>query len=54
MRKGARPAGRYVLKKASESQKIDVGMCAILAHEAAGDAIAAGLARTKKRRARGF
>jgi len=54
MRKGARPAGRYVLKKASESQKIDIGMCSILAHEAAGDAIAAGLARTKKRRARGF
>jgi hypothetical protein len=54
MRKGARPAGRYVLKKASESQKIDIGMSSILAHEAAGDAIAAGLARTKKRRARGF
>lgn len=54
MRKGARPAGRYVLKKASESQKIDIGMCSILAHEAAGDAIAAGQAKTKRRRARGF
>ncbi|MER6487626.1 hypothetical protein ABT264_29225 [Streptomyces virginiae] len=54
MRKGARPAGRYVLKKASEAQKIDMGMCSILAHEAAGDAIAAGQAKTKRRRARGF
>jgi hypothetical protein len=54
MRKGARPAGRYVLKKASEAQKIDLGMCSILAHEAAGDAIAAGQAKTKRRRARGF
>lgn len=49
MRKGARPAGRYVLKKASESQKIDLGMCSILAHEAAGDAIAAGQARPRKK-----
>ncbi|MCX5137589.1 hypothetical protein OOK06_36590 [Streptomyces sp. NBC_00340] len=49
MRKGARPAGRYVLKKAAESQKIDIGMCSILAHEAAGDAIASGLARPKKK-----
>ncbi|MEU3665757.1 hypothetical protein [Streptomyces virginiae] len=54
MRKGARPAGRYVLKKASEAQKIDLGMCSILAHEAAGDAVAAGQAKTKRRRARGF
>jgi phage terminase large subunit-like protein len=48
-RKAARPAGRYLLKKASESQKIDVAMCSILAHEAAGDAVAAGQARPKKK-----
>lgn len=43
-RKSARPAGRYVLRKASVKQKIDLAMCSILAHEAAGDAIAAGQA----------
>jgi len=48
-RKAARPAGRYLLKKASESQKIDIAMCSILAHEAAGDAVAAGQARPKKK-----
>lgn len=47
-RKAARPGGRYVLAKASFQQKIDLAMCSILAHEAAGDAIAAGLARTKQ------
>jgi hypothetical protein len=43
-----------LLRKASEAQKIDLGMCAILAHEAAGDAVAAGLARTRRRRVVGF
>lgn len=49
-RKAARPGGRYVLAKASPSQKIDLAVCSILAHEAAGDALAAGLARPKKPR----
>ena len=53
-RKAARPSKRYVLRKASVIQKIDLAVCAILAHEAAGDAIAAGQAKTKRRRARGF
>lgn len=48
-RKAARPGNRYVLAKASFQQKIDLAMCSILAHEAAGDAIAAGLARQKKK-----
>lgn len=43
-RKAARPMKRYALRKASAAQKIDLGMCALLAHEAAGDAIAAGQA----------
>jgi hypothetical protein len=41
-RKAARPAGRYVLRKASVRQKIDLAVVSILAHEAAGDAIRAG------------
>jgi hypothetical protein len=49
-RKTARPAGRYVLRKASVHQKIDLAMCSILAHEAAGDAIAAGAAKKAKPR----
>jgi hypothetical protein len=49
-RKSARPGGRYVLAKASDAQKIDVAICSILAHEAACDSVAAGLARTKKKR----
>lgn len=48
-RKAARPKDRYVLKKASTAQKIDLAMCSILAHEAAGDVIAAGLAQPRKR-----
>lgn len=48
-RKAARPANRYVLKKASVTQKIDLAVCSILAHEAAGDAVAAGLARVPKK-----
>ncbi|MDX3455052.1 hypothetical protein PV396_24445 [Streptomyces sp. ME02-8801-2C] len=48
-RKAARPAKRYVLKKASVNQKIDVCVVSVLAHEAAGDAVAAGLAKPKKK-----
>jgi hypothetical protein len=43
-RKAARPGGRYVLRKAAPTQKIDAAVTSVLAHEAAGDAIAAGLA----------
>ncbi|MFB7225229.1 hypothetical protein [Streptomyces sp. NPDC056227] len=43
-RAAARPMDRYVLKKASPSQKIDATIPSILAHEALGDVIAAGLA----------
>lgn len=49
-RKAARPAGRYVLVKASDAQKIDACVTSVLAHEAAGDAVAAGLVRKRKRR----
>ncbi|MEV7599875.1 hypothetical protein AB0O91_21075 [Kitasatospora sp. NPDC089797] len=45
-RRAARPGDRYVLRKASTAQKIDVAVVSILVHEAAGDAVAAGLART--------
>lgn len=48
-RKKVRPGGRYVLDKASDPQKIDACVTSILAHEAAGDAVAAGLARRKKK-----
>lgn len=47
-RAAARPAGRYVLVKASDTQKIDACVTSVLAHEAAGDVIAAGLAAKKK------
>ncbi|NEB92437.1 hypothetical protein [Streptomyces bauhiniae] len=53
-RKAARPANRYVLRKATHQQKIDLAVVSVLAHEAATDAVAAGLAKPKKRRARGF
>ncbi|MFG3492994.1 hypothetical protein [Streptomyces sp. NPDC047972] len=43
-RAAARPMDRYVLRKASPSQKIDATIPSILAHEALGDVIAAGLA----------
>lgn len=46
-RRAARQADRYVLRKAAPHQKIDLAVVAVLAHEAAGDAIAAGLARPK-------
>lgn len=42
-RKAPRPGQRYVLAKASQTQKIDLTVCSVLAHEAAGDARAAGL-----------
>ncbi|WP_017612106.1 hypothetical protein [Nocardiopsis salina] len=47
-RTAARPGDRYVLRKASEHQKIDACVTSILAHEAAMDTIAAGGARKKK------
>jgi phage terminase large subunit-like protein len=47
-RAAARPGGRYVLTKASPTQKIDACVTSVLAHEAAGDVIAAGLAKRKK------
>lgn len=43
-RQADRPSGLYVLRKASPPQKIDVAVASILAHEALGDVIAAGLA----------
>jgi len=43
-RSAARPSDRYVLRKASPTQKIDATVSSILAHEALGDVIAAGLA----------
>jgi hypothetical protein len=42
-RKSARRGGRYVLKKASPRQKIDVAVTGIICHEAAGDVTAAKL-----------
>lgn len=47
-RAAARPGDRYVLRKASDHQKIDVTVTGVLAHEAAGDAVAAGLAKKKR------
>lgn len=41
-RKLARPGGRYILGKPSETQKIDAAMGSALAHKAAVDARAAG------------
>ncbi|MFE3452393.1 hypothetical protein ACFXJ8_26065 [Nonomuraea sp. NPDC059194] len=42
-RKAPRPGQRYVLEKPSQTQKIDLAVCSVLAHEAAGDVTAAGL-----------
>jgi hypothetical protein len=39
----ARPSQRYLIFKASENQKIDLAMSSVLAHEAASDALAAGV-----------
>ncbi|MEU1908117.1 hypothetical protein [Streptomyces hygroscopicus] len=47
-RAAARPGDRYVLTKASPAQKIDACVTSVIAHEAAGDVIAAGLAVRKK------
>lgn len=49
-RKAARPAGRYVLKKASPKQKIDICVTSVICHEAAGDVTAAKLWPSKVRR----
>ncbi|RFA14566.1 hypothetical protein B7R21_06365 [Subtercola boreus] len=38
----ARSGQKYLIFKASETQKIDLAMSSVLAHEAAGDVIAAG------------
>ncbi|MBX6360109.1 MAG: hypothetical protein IRZ03_08520 [Acidobacterium ailaaui] len=46
-RAAARTGDRYVLVKPSDAQKIDVCITSILAHEAAGDVRAAGLAKKK-------
>lgn len=43
-RMSAKPSDRYVLRKASPAQKIDAVIPSVLAHEALGDVIAAGLA----------
>ncbi|MGW3724825.1 hypothetical protein [Streptomyces sp. NPDC000851] len=48
-RAAARPQDRYVLRKASQDQKIDMCVTSILAHEAAMDAVASGLAAPRKR-----
>ncbi|MFX4294093.1 hypothetical protein [Streptomyces bohaiensis] len=40
----ARPGDRYVLRKPSQSQKIDLAPCSVLANEAWADCVAAGLA----------
>ncbi len=49
-RKAPRPSNRYVLAKASPTQKIDAAVASIIAHEAAGDVTAAGLWPKKVRR----
>ncbi|WP_416906206.1 hypothetical protein [Micromonospora echinospora] len=49
-RKAARPGRRYVLKKASPSQKIDACVVSIICHEAAGDVTAGGLWPQPKKR----
>jgi hypothetical protein len=46
-RKASRLNGRYVLTKPGDGRKIDLAVCSILAHEAAGDVTAANLWRRK-------
>jgi hypothetical protein len=46
-RKSPRPSGRYVLVKASQGQKIDLGVASVITHEAACDVTAAKLWRKK-------
>jgi hypothetical protein len=48
-RKAARPSKRYVLRKATHTQKIDLAVISVLAHEAANDAIKAGQAKPRKK-----
>jgi hypothetical protein len=43
----ARPADRYVLAKPEHKRKIDLAVVSVLTHEAASDAIAAGLLKRK-------
>ena len=47
-RAAARPMDRYVLRKASPAQKIDATIPSVLAHEALGDVIKAGLAEKRQ------
>ncbi|GGV13639.1 hypothetical protein [Streptomyces spectabilis] len=47
-RMAERPSGLYVLRKASPAQKIDSSVASVLAHEALGDVIAAGLAEREE------
>jgi hypothetical protein len=42
------PYPSYLIFKASETQKIDLAMSSVLAHEAAGDVIAAGYEQPKE------
>ncbi|SFO59957.1 hypothetical protein [Amycolatopsis rubida] len=49
-RAAVRPANRYVLVKPSANQKIDGCVTSVITHEAAGDVIAAGLAKKKRRK----
>ncbi|MER7077903.1 Phage terminase-like protein, large subunit, contains N-terminal HTH domain [Saccharopolyspora kobensis] len=46
-RMAARPSDRYVLVKPEHRRKIDMAVVSVLAHEAASDAIAAGLLKKK-------
>lgn len=48
-RKAARPSDRYVLAKASQTQKIDSCVTSVITHEAAGDATAAKLWKNPRR-----
>ena len=48
-RAAARPGGRYVLVKPSQTQKIDLAVVSVLVHEAAGDVTAAGSWRGRKK-----
>ncbi|MGW4802992.1 hypothetical protein [Kitasatospora sp. NPDC004272] len=49
-RRSARAGGRYVLSKPAPHQKIDMSVVSILTHEAAFDAVAAGLAKPARSR----
>jgi hypothetical protein len=49
-RRVPKPGDHYILGKPSESQKIDLAMCTVLAHEARCDAVAAGANKPPGRR----